>query len=124
MSRLNINDVRSEALFVSALQRCDEPTAAQVRAAITRAVRRHGSRGCAAVMAQEFGDAPDAAVARMCWARRIVDEVFAAGAAHRATSVPAACVSADSGRAAAVPAVVPAAVPAVVPAAVPHQRAA
>jgi hypothetical protein len=80
MSTLNINDVRSEALFASALQISSEPTAAQVRAELARTVRRLGVRGCAARMAQEFGDAPEASVARMRWARRVVAEVFAAPA--------------------------------------------
>jgi hypothetical protein len=77
MSHLNLYDVRSEALFASALQPSDQPTAEQVRAAITRTVRQLGTRGCAAMMAQEFGDAPDVAVRRMRWARRAVAEVFA-----------------------------------------------
>jgi hypothetical protein len=79
MSRLNINDVRAEALFASPLQRSDACTAAQVRDAVTTAVRRFGSRGCAALMAQEFGDEPTMAVVRMRWARRLVAEVFEAG---------------------------------------------
>jgi hypothetical protein len=76
MSRLNINDVRSEALFASPLQRSDACTAAQVRDAITAAIRQFGSRGCAARMAQEFGDHPGIAVARMRWARDRVAKVF------------------------------------------------
>lgn len=84
MSRLNINAVRSEALFASELQRSETPTAGQVRDAIRRAVRELGSRGCAARVAQEFGDHPEIAVARMRWACRIVEDSFA-GRAHRAT---------------------------------------
>ncbi len=82
MSYLDLNDVRSEALFVSALQPSDEPAATQVRTAITDAVRRLGTRGCAARMAQEFGDAPEWAAARMRWARRVVTDVFAVQPAH------------------------------------------
>lgn len=74
MSHINLNHVRSEALFASSLQPSDDPTAAQVRMAIMRTVRLLGTRGCAARMAQEFGDAPDAAVTRMRWARRAVAE--------------------------------------------------
>jgi hypothetical protein len=74
---LNINVVRSGALFVSALQPSDEAGPAQVREAVTRAVRAFGSRGCAERVAQEFGDHPEIAVARMRWARRLVDAVFA-----------------------------------------------
>jgi hypothetical protein len=78
MSRLNLNDARSEALFASALQPSDRPTPDQVRAAIMATVRRFGSQGCAARMAQEFGDEPFAAVARMRWAREVIAEAFAA----------------------------------------------
>src|SRR6266511_2805623 len=58
MRQLSINAVRSEALFVSALQRSDDPGAEQVRQAIAGAVRELGSQGCAARVAQEFGDHP------------------------------------------------------------------
>lgn len=77
MPRLNLDDVRSEALFVSALQPSDGPTAAQVRGAVVQAVRTLGTRGCAGRVAQEFGDTPQAAVNRMRWARQVVAEVFA-----------------------------------------------
>jgi hypothetical protein len=83
MSTLNLNVVRSEALFASALPSSCEPTAAQVRAELARTVRSLGVRGCAARMAQEFGDAPEAAVARMRWARRVVSEVFSAPATRK-----------------------------------------
>lgn len=86
MSHLNVNDVRSEALFASTLQPSEEPTAEQVRAEITHAVRRLGTRGCAARMAQEFGDAPDSAIARMCWARRVVADVFVVHPTPRPTA--------------------------------------
>ena len=82
MSYITLHDVRSEALFASALQPSDEPTATQVRAEIMHTVRRLGTRGCAARMAEQFGDAPQPAVARMQWARRVVSDVFAAPAAH------------------------------------------
>ena len=39
MTRLNVIDARCEALFASGLQRSDEPTAQEVAAAISRAVR-------------------------------------------------------------------------------------
>jgi hypothetical protein len=78
MHHLSINAVRSAALFVSILQRSDDPSAGQVQRAIARAVREFGSRGCAARVAQEFGDHPELAVARMRWARQVVDEAFGA----------------------------------------------
>jgi hypothetical protein len=76
MRQLSLNAVRSEALFVSTLQRSDNPGAEQVRRAVAHTVRQYGSRGCAARVAQEFGDHPETAVSRMRWACRAVDEVF------------------------------------------------
>ena len=66
------------ALFASTLQRSDAPSAGQVRAAAAAALRACGGRGCAEQVAQEFGDHPEAAVARMRWARGVAAEVFAA----------------------------------------------
>jgi hypothetical protein len=77
MSPTNVTATRCEALFVSALQDSDHPSPEQVRAAVLRAIRDHGVRSCVARVAQEFGDHPDVAVARMRWAR---DEI------HRAYS--------------------------------------
>ena len=74
---LSISAVRADALFVSALQRSDDPTVGQVREAVAGAVRRLGSRGCAARVAQEFGDHPDLAVARMRWVRDAVSTAYA-----------------------------------------------
>jgi hypothetical protein len=45
-TRLNVDDAWCEALFASALQRSAAPTAESVAAAISRAVRRFGTRGC------------------------------------------------------------------------------
>ena len=42
------------------------------------ALRRWGVRGCAARVAGEFGDHPDTAVARMCWARAAISRVYPA----------------------------------------------
>jgi hypothetical protein len=58
------------------LQRCDQPSPGQVRQAVTTAVRVFGPRGCAARVAQEFGDHPEAAVARMRWARELAAEAI------------------------------------------------
>ena len=60
---------RCQALFASALQPSDTPDAGMIAAAISSAVHRFGPRGCTALMAQEFGDHPDAAARRMRWAR-------------------------------------------------------
>jgi hypothetical protein len=72
MSRLNLNEVECEALFASALQKSDQPGPAQIRDAIIRTVRDLGSLGCAARVAQEFGDHPEVAVLRMQWAKHLV----------------------------------------------------
>ena len=68
----SISTVRADALFASALQHSDEPTAAQVNQAIVAAVRAFGARGCAARVAQAYGDHPETAAARMRWARAMV----------------------------------------------------
>jgi hypothetical protein len=57
-TRLNVDDSWCEALFASALQRSAAPIAESVAAAISRAVRRLGTRSCVSRMAQEFGDHP------------------------------------------------------------------
>jgi hypothetical protein len=82
MQHIAISTVRSQALFVSTLQPSDDPGAEQVRQAIAGAVRHFGSRGCAEHMAQEFGDHPETAVARMRWARYKVAETFEAASAR------------------------------------------
>jgi hypothetical protein len=76
MTRLNLTDARCEALFASTLQRSEAPTARAVVTAIVGAVRRYGIRGCAARMAQEFGDHPEAAAERMRWVRQAVAAAF------------------------------------------------
>jgi hypothetical protein len=80
ISGLNVHAARCEALFASALQRSDDPTLPEVREAIRRAVHDLGSRGCAASVAQEFGDHPETAVLRMRWARSTVEEAFVVAA--------------------------------------------
>ena len=77
MYRPSTSAVRAEALFASVLQRSDRPSPGQVRKAVAAAVRAYGGRGCAERVAQEFGDHPEVAVARMRWARAVADEVFA-----------------------------------------------
>ena len=76
MYHLSIRAARADAVFVSALQRSAQPTARQVRRAVAETVRAFGSRGCAARVAQEFGDRPETATARMRWARTVADQAF------------------------------------------------
>ena len=73
--RRSTSAVWAGALFASTLQRSDAPSAGQVRAAAAAALRAYGGRGCAEQVAQEFGDHPEAAVARMRWARGVAGEV-------------------------------------------------
>ena len=70
---LSISTARADALFVSTLQRSEEPSAVQVQQAIAAAVRAFGARGCAARVAQAYGEHPETAVPRMRWARAVGD---------------------------------------------------
>jgi len=72
----------ADALFVSALQRSDDPSTGQVRNAIAEAVHEFGGQGCAERVAQEFGDHPETAVVRMRWARALADEACRSGSAR------------------------------------------
>ena len=72
--------VRAQALFMSTLQPSESPSPSQVRRAVATTLRRLGVRGCAAQAAGEFGDHPDAAVARMSWALMTIHVVYPAPA--------------------------------------------
>ncbi|WP_306210794.1 hypothetical protein [Actinoplanes sp. RD1] len=75
-----VQDLAAEALFASHLQPSDCPDRRSVEAAVTAMILRHGSDGCALVVAGEFGDHPEAAVRRMSWVRH---ELSAMADAHR-----------------------------------------
>ncbi len=61
--------VLAQALFTSCLQPSQHPTPAEITAAIEAELRRRGGgTGCAALVAAEYGDHPEAASARMRWA--------------------------------------------------------
>ena len=77
MTYPGIDAVRADAVFVSGLQRYDEPSAGQVRQAVAAAIRAFGCSGCAGRVAQEFGDHPETALIRMLWARGVARESFA-----------------------------------------------
>ena len=69
---------RAAALFVSTVSMFDRVTDARVVAAIDEALWMHGgSQGCAAEVAQAYGDHPETAAPRMRWARRVVEQVDA-----------------------------------------------
>jgi hypothetical protein len=85
MSRLNVNDAQCAALFASGLQRSGVPTGDAVAEAVSRTMRQFGISGCLGLMAQEFGDHPEAAMDRMQWVRQLVIQA------------PARCVGPASG---------------------------
>ncbi len=64
--------LQADALFASALQRGDELNARRIRQAIIVSLDAYGVEGCAGRVAQEFGDHPETAAARMRWARAAV----------------------------------------------------
>ena len=99
---LSISTARADALFVSALQRSEEPGATQVREAIAAAIREFGARGCAARVAQAYGEHPETAAPRMRWARALIEghaEIKRAravpreGVAARRSMTPACCAA-------------------------------
>jgi hypothetical protein len=73
-----VEDLAAEALFVSDLQPSQCPSCGAVEEAVTSMILRHGSDGCAAGVAVEFGDHPDAAVVRMRWVRQALRDTMAA----------------------------------------------
>jgi hypothetical protein len=72
---ITVRDLAAEALFVSDLQPSEQPTPRATQDAVTATLLRHGSDGCAAAVAAEFGDHPESAVRRMTWARDQVARV-------------------------------------------------
>jgi hypothetical protein len=78
MSAVESDEVRTEALFASDLQRSQQPTPEVIRETVFATVHRLGENGCAALVAQEFGEHPDSAVGRMRWARTAVRTAFPA----------------------------------------------
>ena len=73
-----VQDLAAEALFVSWLQPSEHPTRGAIEEAVTAMILRHGSDGCAAGVATEFGDHPESAVRRMTWVRAELSEAMAA----------------------------------------------
>jgi hypothetical protein len=71
-----ITGFEADALFASALQRSEAPAAGQIRQAIDAAIAAFGCLGCAERVAQEFGDHPEVAAARMRWARAVAHAAF------------------------------------------------
>ena len=72
-----VKDLAAEALFVSYVQPSECPSRKTLEEAITTMILRHGSDGCAAGVATEFGDHPESAVRRMAWVQTELSEVLA-----------------------------------------------
>jgi hypothetical protein len=73
VTALDLTVARAEALFASTLSAAEPHDRAVLDAAIAAAVRaEHGVKGCAAVMAEAFGEHPQQAAERMRWARAAV----------------------------------------------------
>jgi hypothetical protein len=60
-------DTMREALFASHMQASDQPDSQQISTAISSMLQRFGPQYCAERVAEEFGDHPETAVARMQW---------------------------------------------------------
>jgi hypothetical protein len=87
MSEL-LKHIRAAALFASDLQRSAQPPAREVRSAVAGAIHAYGSPGCAELVAAEFGEHPETAVARMSWALEAVRASFPAALQARTGCVP------------------------------------
>ena len=85
---LSISAVRAGALFASPLQLSDEPSPRQVRQAIATAIGIYGARGCAARVAQAYGDHPETALTRMRWTLTAVASAFGGSQAEPAQLSP------------------------------------
>jgi len=81
-----VQDLAAEALFVSDLQPSECPDRKRLEDAVTAMVLRYGTDGCAAGVAEEFGDHPDEAVRRMCWVREELRGVAVAQRRRQMTS--------------------------------------
>ena len=68
--------MRAEALFASDLQESDSICSESVVHTVERVLDREGPGSCAARMAYEFGEHPDAAARRMAWARHLISKAL------------------------------------------------
>jgi hypothetical protein len=77
MSALSLSLARAEALAVSNARQGDLLDRPSVDALIRATVAFYGGvRGCAAALAQQFGDQPELAAPRMRWARQTVTALY------------------------------------------------
>jgi hypothetical protein len=70
----------AEALFCSCLQPSENPDGVQVRTVATSTAACASPEAIAEQVAQEFGDHPETAVARMQWCRRMLSAAQLEGA--------------------------------------------
>jgi hypothetical protein len=89
MTSLTVIDAHCAALFVSGLQRSDAPSGDVVAEAASRKMRQLGAPGCVALMAQEFGDHPEAAMDRMQWIRQLVRDLSASPTSQASATIAA-----------------------------------
>ena len=75
MLRVHRHPEKTRAAVASRLQRSDAPTRDAVAEAVRRSVRQFGVRGCAGLMAREFGDHSEAAMDRMRLDPELVGEM-------------------------------------------------
>ena len=77
MTRQILSIARTDALAVARI-RHDEPlTRSSVEAAIRASILAHGgTRGCAAALAQAYGDHPETARPRVQWARQAITALY------------------------------------------------
>ena len=68
---------RAEALFASWVQGSQMPTVEQIRTAVAETLSRLGASGCAARMAEEYGEHPTEAARRMIWVLAAMRAAFA-----------------------------------------------
>jgi hypothetical protein len=83
---MHVNEAVREALFASALQPSDTPTAEMIADAIGSSIRRLGAVGCASCVAEEFGNHPEEAAERMRWIRQLISDLC--GCLYFATAAP------------------------------------
>jgi hypothetical protein len=72
-----VRELAAEAIFVSDLQPSECPTSKTVEDTVTEMILRYGTDGCAAGVAEEFGDHPETAVRRMVWVCAELESVLA-----------------------------------------------
>lgn len=69
---IDVRAAQAEALFCSMVQPSDRPGPVQVDESIAAMARKYGTRNCRNIVAQEYGEHPEAAAQRMAWARYMV----------------------------------------------------